>query len=105
MHNLLNLKSDVSVGLYPVRWYENKSICLTNSGIKELKDLTNNDKIIIAGFDCCLLKNNCFNVSVERLYIEIDNHWFDGEDFGWFKKIYEKGIIIRALNKEIKHII
>ena len=87
MHNLLNLKSVVSVGLYPVRWYENKSICLTNSGIKELKDLTINDKIIIAGFGCCLIKNNCFNVLVERLYIEVDNHWFDGEDFGWFKNI------------------
>ena len=108
INDLLNLKSDVAVGLYPVRWYENKSICFTVTNnkycIKELEEIRDNDRIVIAGFGCCLINQKLFDIEVKQLKFENHNYYLNGEDFGWFKEVYNRGFIVKTLSNNIQHL-
>ena len=102
---LLDLKSDIAVALYPVRWFYNLPCCLTDKGFKIMNQIQDDDKIIVAGFGCCLIKNKCFNVKAEQLRKEEGEFYLEGEDFGWFKNANKKGYIVKALKKPVRHII
>jgi hypothetical protein len=106
-------KDTVVVGVYKIKWM-NKAVVMTiNDGIiqvKEFKNLTNNDNILIAGFGRCLIPKSAFNIPIEYKSIIIGKDKDDkevsmsGEDFGWFLNLHSSKFIVKPLlTREIEH--